>query len=151
MELMALLWLAAMVVFILIEAATVSMVSLWFAAGAVGGLIVSMCAGPVWLQLVVFLTISILLLALLRPLVRRYVTPKLTRTNADSVIGSEGYVTAPIDNRTASGSVKLGPMEWTARSTDGSQIPAGTLVRVDRIEGVKVLVTPVTAPVSPKG
>ena len=61
----------------------------------------------------------------------------------DSVIGSEGLVTADIDNITALGQVKLGGMEWTARSTSGAPIPTGTLIKVDKIEGVKVFVTPV--------
>ena len=129
------------------QAGTVTLVSLWFAAGALAAMIVSLCAGPIWLQAVVFLAVSGVLLALLRPLVRRYVTPKAVRTNVDGVIGTEGYVTADIDNVRAVGSVKLGGMTWTARSTDGSVIPTGTLVKVDRIEGVKAFVTPVKEPV----
>ena len=74
-------------------------------------------------------------------MVRKHFTPRLTRTNVDSVIGSRGYVTAPIDNISATGTVKLGAMEWTARSTDGAPIPAGALVRADKIEGVKVFVS----------
>ena len=77
---------------------------------------------------------------------RKYVTPKVTATNVDSVVGSTGLVTASIDNVTAAGQVKLGAMEWTARSTSGASIPEGTLVKVDRIEGVKVFVSPVEIP-----
>ena len=139
----AIFWLIAMVVFLMAEAGTVAMVSLWFAVGSLAALIVSLCAGPVWLQIVVFFVVSAVLLALLRPLAKKYLTPKLTRTNADSVIGEEGYVTRDIDNVNASGTVRLGAMEWTARSSDGSVIPAGTRIRADRIEGVKVFVTPV--------
>ena len=80
---------------------------------------------------------------MLRPLTRKYFTPKLIRTNVDSIIGSEGYVTSPIDNLSATGTVKLGAMEWTARSTDGSPIESGKRIRVDRVEGVKVFVTAV--------
>ena len=83
-----------------------------------------------------------MLLACLRPLVRKHITPKLEKTNIDAVIGSRGYVTADIDNLSATGTVKLGAMEWTARSTSGVIIPAGTLVQVDKVEGVKVFVTP---------
>ena len=60
-----------------------------------------------------------------------------------TIVDAQGYVTADIDNLSATGSVKLGAMEWTARSTDGSIISEGTLVKVDRIEGVKAFVTPV--------
>ena len=138
----AILWLIMMVVFLLVEAATVTMVSLWFAAGALAVMIVSLLGGAVWLQAAVFLLASIVLLTALRPLVRKYVTPRLTATNVDSVIGSTGLVTAAIDNVAASGQVKLGAMVWTARSTSGEPISEGTLVKVDRIEGIKAFVSP---------
>lgn len=138
----AIIWFALMMVFIFAEAATVTLVSIWFAAGSLGALIVSLLHGSVGLQMVVFLAVSGLLLAALRPLVRRYVTPKITKTNVDSIIGSTGLVTVAIDNVAASGQVKLGAMVWTARSTSGDPIPQGTLIRADRIEGVKVYVSP---------
>ena len=83
------------------------------------------------------------LLACLWPLTRKWLNPGRSATNLDSVIGSAGIVTAAVDNLRAEGQVKLGAMEWTARSASGEPIPAGTQVRVDRIEGVKVLVSPV--------
>ena len=140
------IWLALMVVFLIAEAATVVMVSLWFAAGALAALVASLLGAPIWLQVVLFLAVSAGLLACLRPVVRKYFTPRLEHTNVDSVIGSRGYVIADIDNVAAAGKVKLGAMEWTARSTDGRLIPKGTLVQVDRIEGVKVFVTAVEVP-----
>lgn len=139
----AIVWLGLMVLFLLAEASTVTMVSLWFAAGALAAVAVSLLGGVIWLQVVVFLLVSGVMLALLRPLVRRFVTPKLVRTNIDSVIGSTGLVTAAIDNVSAAGQVKLGAMYWTARSTTGDPIPEDTRIKVDRIEGVKVFVTPV--------
>ena len=138
------IWLAAMVVFLIVESQSVTMVSLWFAAGALAALIAELCGAELWLQIVLFFAVSIALLASLRPLARKYFTPKITKTNVDSVIGSEGLVTADINNITARGQVKLGAMEWTARSTSGAPIEAGTLVKVDKIEGVKAFVTPVT-------
>ena len=131
-----------MILFLLAEAATVTMISLWFAAGSLAALIVAVTGGPWGLQLFVALVVSAALLACLRPMVRKHFTPKLSKTNVDAVIGSCGYVTADIDNVSAAGTVKLGPMEWTARSTSGHPIAKGTLVKVDRIEGVKVFVTP---------
>lgn len=142
MDLVAIVWLVLMVVFLIAEAATVTLVSLWFAAGALAALIAYFLGAAVWLQVLLFLAVSTLLLTALRPLVRKFVTPRLQRTNVDSVIGSTGLVTAPIDNVSASGQVRLGAMEWTARSTSGAPISEGTLVRVDRIEGVKVFVSP---------
>ena len=138
----AIIWLMLMVVFLVVEASTVTLVSLWFAAGALAAMAVSLLHGALWLQTAVFLTVSALLLTALRPLVRKYVTPKLTATNIDSVIGAYGLVTAPIDNVTASGQVKLGGMVWTARSTTGDPIAEGIRIRVDKIEGVKVFVSP---------
>lgn len=138
----AVVWLALIVVFLLIEASTVTLVSTWFAVGALAALIAGLLNAPVWLQVMVFVLVSAAALSALRPLVRKYVTPKITKTNVDAVVGSTGLVTVAIDNVSAVGQVKLGAMYWTARSTAGNRIPEGTLVQVDRIEGVKVFVTP---------
>lgn len=135
-------WLVLMIVFLMVESQTVTMVSLWFGAGALAALIAALCGAELWLQIVLFFAVSIVLLAALRPLARKYFTPKITKTNVDSVIGMQGLVTADINNVTAQGQVKLGAMEWTARSTSGEPIKAGTLVKVDKVEGVKAFVTP---------
>lgn len=137
-------WFVAMVVFLIVESQSVTMVSLWFAAGALAALIAALFGAELWLQVVLFFAVSIVLLASLRPLARKYFTPKITKTNVDSIIGSQGLVTASIDNIAAQGQVKLGAMEWTARSTSGEPICEGTLVKVDKIEGVKAFVSPVT-------
>lgn len=138
----AITWLILMVLFLMAEASTVALVSLWFAFGCLAALLVSLFHGAVWVQMTVFLVVSSVLLLLLRPMVRKYINPKLSPTNVDSVIGAKGYVTTAIDNATASGQVKLDAMFWTARSTSGQPIAVDTLVRVDRVEGVKVYVTP---------
>ena len=96
----------------------------------------------VYFQITLFFLVSAGLLACLRPMVRRFVKPGLTATNVDSVIGTRGYVLSDVDNENASGRVKLGGMEWTARSTSGAVIPKGTLVQVDKVEGVKAFVSP---------
>lgn len=138
-----LLWLGLLVVFLLAEGATVALVSVWFAAGSLAALIAALLGSPFWLQLVLFVGVSVALLAMLRPWVRKYLRPRISRTNVDAVVGSQGFVTEAIDNLAASGQVKLGAMPWTARSASGDPIPAGTKVSVDRVEGVKVYVTPV--------
>ena len=135
-------WLAILIVMLVVEANTIALVSLWFAFGALAALIASLLGAEIWLQAVLFLGISAVLLACLRPLARNLLTPRITRTNVDSVVGAQGFVTADIDNVAAAGQVKLGAMYWSARSTSGAPIPEGTLVRVDRIEGVKVYVSP---------
>ena len=146
MKLAAFVWLGLMILFLIAEGATVSLVSLWFAAGAVVAMFAALLGAGIWLQTGLFLVVSGALLLMLRPIVRRYLVPKITATNVDSLVGSTGLVTEAIDNVTASGQVKLGAMEWTARSTTGENIPQGSLIRVDRIEGVKVYVTPVNVP-----
>ena len=138
----AIIWLILMVVFLVIEGSTVSTVSLWFAAGALTALGTALLDAELWLQVLVFFTVSIALLAALRPIVRKYFTPRLARTNVDSIIGSTGTVTIDIDNIAGQGQIKLASMEWTARSTSGDPISAGTQIRVDRIEGVKAFVSP---------
>ena len=140
----AIIWLALLIGFVVVEAACpFHLVSIWFAAGSLISMIAALLNAPIWLQITLFLVVSGGLLALMMPLVRKFLKPKMVKTNVDAVIGSEGYVTADIDNLSATGQIKLGGMEWTARSTTGEKIPAGTLVKVDRIEGVKAFVTAV--------
>ena len=139
----AIVWFGAMLLFLVIEANTVTIVSAWFAGGALAALVASLLGGPMWLQVLLFFAVSIVLLAALRPLVKKHFIPKLEKTNVDAVVGTTGTVLSPIDNIQATGQVKLGGMEWTARSTSGEPITEGTIVKVDRIEGVKAFVTPV--------
>ena len=139
----ALLWFILMIVFISAEVSTVGLVSVWFAVGALAAMVTSLLGGALWLQAVIFLAVSAVLLALLRPFAKKFFQPKLTKTNVDAVIGSRGVVLEEINNLNASGRVKLDAMEWSARSTGGDPIPAGTVVCVDRVEGVRVFVTPV--------
>ena len=142
----AICWLVLTVLFLWAEAVTVTVISLWFAAGALAAMAMALVGGGIWLQVLTFLVVSAVALTALRPLTRKYLTPKLTATNIDSVIGAVGIVTAEIDNIAAAGQVKLNGMEWSARSTSGDIIPAGTKIRVDKIEGVKVFVTPAEIP-----
>lgn len=136
-------WLALIVVFLIAEAATVALVSAWFAVGALAAALVCLIGVRLIGQICVFLAVSALMFAALRPFVRKVLRPHITTTNVDSVPGSVGTVTVSIDNLRSCGQVKLGSMEWSARSTDGSPISAGLAVKVDRVEGVKVFVTPI--------
>jgi membrane protein implicated in regulation of membrane protease activity len=144
----AIFWLAAMVVFLAAEATTVTLISIWFAAGSLGAILVALLGGSLMLQVTVFLLLAVLLLLSLRGIVRKHITPRISRTNIDSVIGATGIVLAPVNNIAALGQVQVNGVEWSARSTDGNHIPAGALVKVDRIEGVKVYVSPVGEAVS---
>ena len=142
MNLAAIIWFVLLLMFLVVEAACpIHLVSIWFAAGALVAMIASYFGAAVWLQVLLFLLVSCALVAMLWPFIKKFLNPKLAKTNVDAIIGSEGYVTADIDNVAATGQVKLGAMEWSARSTSGKVIPKGSLVRVDRIEGVKAFVS----------
>lgn len=138
-------WLCAMIVLGIMEAATVGLVCIWFAGGALAALIAAALGAPVWLQIVVFLVISAGLLALLRPFARKFINAKITPTNVDANIGKTAVVVEPIDNLRGTGRVMIGSVDWTARSTDGSIIEKDALVRILRIEGVKVSVERISA------
>ena len=147
MDLIPIIWLGLLILFLVVEAAcAIHLVCIWFAVGSLAALAVYFLHGALWLQITVFLVVSAALLISLWPLTKKFLNPKITKTNVDSIIGSTGYVTAAVDNIHGQGQVKLGAMEWTARSTSGNVIPEGTLVRADRIEGVKVFVTPAEIP-----
>ena len=138
----AIIWFSLLLVFLVVEAACpIHLVSIWFSAGALVAMVASFFGAAVWLQALLFLVVSSVLVVLLWPFIKKFLNPKLTKTNVDAIVGSEGYVTTDIDNVSATGQVKLGAMEWTARSTSGSNIPKGSLIRVDRVEGVKVYVS----------
>lgn len=142
MDLLWILWLALMIIFLIAEANSVSLISIWFAMGSLGALIADLLNAPTWAEVLIFFLVSSALLAALRPFVKKFIKPKIVATNADSVIGSAGYVTEDIDNLSARGQVKLGGMFWSARSTSGEPISKDTKITVDRIEGVKVFVSP---------
>lgn len=148
MELMWIIWVAAIVFFGVVEAATVNLVSLWFVGGAVAALITQILGGALWLQILLFFVVSAALLLALRPFVNKYVAPNRTATNADVVLGREAYITETVDNLLGTGALKLDGKTWTVRSLGENTIPEGTLVKVIKIEGVKLLVETVFAPVS---
>ena len=144
MELTVIIWFGLAIVFLVVEAACpLHLVSIWFVAGSLVAMVAAWLKWALWLQITLFLLVSGSLLALLWPMVKKHLNPKVEKTNVDAIIGTKALVTAPINNLSAAGQVKLNGMEWTARSTSGDPIPEGTLVKVDRIEGVNVFVSPV--------
>lgn len=137
-----LLWTGLLVVFVVGEAVTVGLSSIWFAAGSLAALLCALLGGPVWLQLTLFLAVSALCLLTVRPIADKYLNSRVEPTNADRIIGQEAMVTEKIENLPGSGAVRVGGMTWSARSENDVPIPVGTPVRVLRIEGVKVYVKP---------
>ena len=132
-------WIAAIIIFGLTEAATVGLVSIWFVLGSVAGLITAVLGGPLWLQIVLFFVVSIAALIITRPLVKRMRKDNVA-TNADRVLGGTARVTEAIDNTVPTGAVYIDGKTWSARSADESVIPVGQLVRVVRMEGVRLFV-----------
>ena len=139
-SLQKIVWLVLLLLFAGIEAASVGLTSVWFAAGALFALIAALLGVPLWVQITLFLAVSVLCLMAVRPLARRHLNNRVEPTNADRVIGEQAQVTEDIDNIHGRGAVVIRGVAWTARSEDGLPVPAGTLVRVLRIEGVKVFV-----------
>ena len=133
-------WTVALVFFVILEAATVGVVSIWFAGGAAAALICAALGLPFGVQAAAFLLLSAALLMLLRPMVHRLVEPRRVATNADRAIGQEALVTETIDRLHNRGAVKLGGIEWSARADGDGIIEQGCLVRVLRIEGAYVCV-----------
>ena len=137
---MKLIWTGLLVLFTIGEGVTVGLTAIWFAAGSLAALICALLGGPLWLQIALFIVISALCLLAIRPLAHKYFNSKVEPTNADRILGTEAMVTEDINNLQATGAVRIGGITWSARSESDTPIPAGTLVRVLRIEGVKVYV-----------
>ena len=136
-------WLIAMVVLLIVEGLAPGLVSIWFALGALAALISALLGAPVWLQIVWFLLVSIVTLALTRPLARKYVNGRIVATNADMLVGRECVVTDRIDNVLGTGAVTVGGKIWTARMADPEgKAETGERMEVLRIEGVKLIVKP---------
>jgi len=137
---MKLIWTGLLIVFTIGEALTVGLTSIWFAAGALVALACALLDATLWVQLTVFILASAMSMAAFRPLAKKYINGKVEPTNADRIIGSEALVTEEIHNIQGKGAVSIGGMTWTARSAQDERISVGTLVRILRIEGVKVYV-----------
>lgn len=136
------LWLGLTVFFIAAEVTTVSLVSVWFIGGALAALLAAALGADVGLQVILFFAVSGILLLLFRPLAKKYFTPRITRTNADRLIGKEALVCETIDNLHETGAIRISGVEWTARTADNAVIEKGQRIRVLSIEGAKVFVEP---------
>jgi membrane protein implicated in regulation of membrane protease activity len=138
---MMIFWLIAVVLFAIIEIVTFQLVAIWVAVGALLALVADTFSLPVWAQLVIFIAVSAVLLVLTRPICKKFLTAKKVSTNADRHIGTVAVVSEDIDNLAQTGRAVISGVPWMARSTDNSVIRAGESVRVERIEGVKLIVS----------
>lgn len=146
MTILAYVWLAIAIIMLAVEGATLSLVSIWFAGGAVAAFFTALLKGSFPMQLLLFVVVSAALLACLRPLAKRHVKTRKQPTNADRVIGRTAIVTEEIDNLRATGAVKVDGVEWTARAEGDAVIAPGAQVTILRISGVKVFVEPAAVP-----
>ena len=137
----AVYWLVALVVFLVIEAVTLGLATIWFVGGALVALIAAMCGAGLGIQVASFLVVSLVLLIFTRPFAVRFLSKDTLKTNVDRVIGMEGVVTEEISNLAGTGKVSLGGNIWTARTeNEGGTIPVDAVVAVLRVEGVKLIV-----------
>lgn len=134
------IWLGAIVLFGVIEALTAGLVSIWFVAGALAALVAALLDTSFLVQLALFAVVSAIALAATRPLVRKMTTGKIVPTNADRVLGQEAKVTETIDNENSTGAVYADGKTWTARSADDTVIRRGSVVVIERMEGVRLFV-----------
>lgn len=139
-DMSTIVWIAAIVIFGVVEAATAGLTSIWFVLGSVAALIVAICNGPIWLQISLFFVVSIVTLAATRPLVEKLMKKDIKPTNADRVLGGLARVTERIDNDVPTGAVYIDGKTWSARSSSGESIEPDAMVRVVRMEGVKLYV-----------
>ena len=134
------LWIGLAILLGVAEAVTIQLVAVWFAVGALAAVIPAALGASVTVQFGVFVAVSAVALILTRPLVKKVLTPRRERTNADRLIGTIGVVIEEIDNFRSKGRVTLSGLDWAARSEDGEIIPPGAEVLVNRIEGVTLIV-----------
>ena len=134
------IWAIVMVLMLLLEAATQSIVSIWFAAGALVALLAAALGATVPVQVSLFFFVSGLLLAFLLPYLRRKMETKKIPTNADRIIGAEGIVTETIDAIEGTGQIRVMGTTWSAVSASGEKLPEGTSVLVKDIKGVRAVV-----------
>lgn len=136
----SIIWLVVLAILLVIEFLTLGLTTVWFAGGALVAFLVSLAGGPLWLQLLLCIAVSVVLLLFTRPLAVKYLNKDVQKTNVDSILGQKGIVTATIDNLKAEGQVTIQGMEWTARAKNGNTIEKGKVVRVTAVEGVKLIV-----------
>ena len=135
------IWLAILAFFLVVEAITAGLASIWFAGGALAAAIAAYLGAEIWLQILLFLAVSIILLIFTRPLAVKYMSKDLEKTNVNSLIGKKAVVTQKIDNLAQTGQVKINDVEWLARSfSDEGKIPENTVVVIREIHGVTLYV-----------
>ena len=142
---MPFIWLGIAVVLAFIEAAAPALVCVWFCVGAAAALVTSIFVTDLLVQIIVFLVVSLVALIALRPFIKKRVNVRgdEVATNSDAYIGRDVVVTQNIPEG-RQGRVRLGDVSWSARSSSGEAITAGTLAKVDAVDGTVLVVEPVS-------
>lgn len=134
-------WLILLIVLLGIEMATMGLTTIWFAGGALVAILAALLHAPLIVQIVLFFLVSLILVFFTRPVAVKYFNKDRIRTNVESVVGKQAIVTEEIDNLQGKGKATVGGQEWSARNAeDGKKIPAGAVVMVVAISGVKLMV-----------
>ena len=135
------IWLMVFVGCIVVEIITLGLTTIWFAGGAFVAAIGAALGAPLWLQIVLFVAASLVLLYFTRPIAVKYFNKDRIKTNAESLVGQQAIVISEIDNLQGIGQVTVGGQEWTARTTrEGITLPVGSVVVIKAINGVKLMV-----------
>lgn len=134
-------WLILLIICIGIEVATMGLTTIWFAGGALAAIFAAVVGAPIWLQAVIFIVVSLLLLFFTRPVAVKYFNKDRVKTNVESMVGRQAIVISEIDNLQGIGQVTVSGQEWSARSADEKvRIAVGAVVTVVAINGVKLIV-----------
>ncbi len=135
------IWLTLFVVFLVYEATTLGLYTIWFAGGALIAFIAAVFGIQVEIQISLFVAVSFALLFFTRPILKKYVYKNNIKTNIDTLAGKKAIVTSTINNLKASGAVILNGQEWTARTEDEKEvIEVDEVVEIVKISGVKLIV-----------
>ncbi len=135
------IWLIVFVACIVIEIISMGLTTIWFAGGALIAAVAAALGVPLWIQIVLFVLVSLVLLYFTRPIAVKYFNKDRIKTNAESLIGKQAIVISEIDNLQGIGQVTVEGKEWTARTvTDGVTLPTGSVVLIRAISGVKLMV-----------
>lgn len=135
------MWLVLLIIFVVIEALTVSLVTIWFAVGSVAAFIACMLGANIIVQWFVGIAVSVLVLLIFRPIARAQARKGGEPTNVDSMVGKTCLVKEEIDNAKSTGQILVGDLEWSARAVNSNDIiPVDTQVVIEKVEGVKVFV-----------
>ena len=137
---MSWVWLGLAVFLFILEAATVNMVCIWFALGAIAALVSALFGLDIVWQIAIFVVASTAFLFLTRKYFKKFLIRGEEKTNVDSLIGKQALVCEDIDNLNETGAAKLDGKVWTARSVTDEPVAVGTRVTVTEIRGVKLIV-----------